>query len=112
MKFVVLSQKSCVSILLTQDFLFNIYELWHCIAMLGMALLSPPMRKLQPMGAVGTQMGTQLQKVDAATSPFLKESIYVVPPYPICITDFRVARPKMADPFRGAFKGIIFYVVL
>ena len=68
------------------------------------------MRKLQTMDAAGTHMGTQLQQVNEATSPFSGESMYVVPQCLLCITDFPVARPEMAAPFRGTFKGIIFDV--
>ena len=55
-------------------------------------------------------MGTQPQHVSEATSPFLTTAFYVVPQFPLCISDVRVARSNMEAPFRGTFKGVLFDV--
>ena len=65
------------------------------------------MNVLQSIDPIGTRSGTEVTIVPNATSPYMIKNIFVPPPFPVCLADFRSVRSKLQAPFRVTLKGTV-----
>ena len=66
-----------------------------------------PTRVLHSSEAKGGRQSTVVSVIATPSSPFLLSKTYVVPSFPLCLTNFRQMEEKLKPPFRVTVRGMI-----
>ena len=66
-----------------------------------------PVRNLQSVATIKTRTGTTVTLTRTASSPYMQNQTWVVPPQEVCIASFASLKTKLNAPFRVTVRGVV-----